>query len=98
MEADRTTAGVAKVIVCAAAIVAVYLFSAVRLDQGLGQREGAPTAGLVAAGTVWLLVVWVLLHRDDGVRGVQLGLWNVVTVVGMLFVLLGIPLALACWG
>ncbi|MEU4384920.1 hypothetical protein [Promicromonospora sp. NPDC023805] len=94
MEAGRTTAAVAKAIVCAAAIVAVYLISTVRLDRGIVQTDGTPTAGLVAAGIAWLLVVWVLLSRDDGVRGVRLGLWNVVTVVGMLIVLMGIPLVL----
>lgn len=97
MEAGRATVGVAKAIVCTAAIVAVYLISTVRLDRGV-QTEAAPTAGLVAAGVAWLLVVWALLYRDDGVRGVQLGLWNVVTVVGMLLVLMGIPLVLTFWG
>lgn len=98
MEAGRATVGVAKAIVCAVAIVAVYLISTVRLDRGIVQTDGTPTAGLVAAGIAWLLVVWVLLSRDDGVRGVRLGLWNVVTVVGMLLVLMGIPLALTFWG
>jgi hypothetical protein len=98
MEAGRATLGVAKGIVCAAAIVAVYLISTVRLDRGFVQSEGTPTAGLIAAGISWLLVVWVLLYRDDGVRGLRLGLWTVVTVVGMLLVLTGIPLALTFWG
>ena len=39
----------------------------------------------------------MLLYRDDGVPGVRLGLWNVVTVVGMLLVLAGIPLVLTLW-
>ena len=69
MEAGRATVGVAKAIVCAAAIVAVYLISTVRLDRGIVQTDGTPTAGLIAAGIAWLLVVWVLLYRDDGVRG-----------------------------
>lgn len=98
MEAGRATLGVAKAIVCAAAIVAVYLISTVRLDRGIVETDGTPAAGLIAAGISWLLVVWVLLYRDDGVRGVQLGLWTVVTVVGMLLVLMGIPLALTFWG
>jgi hypothetical protein len=98
MEAGRATVGVAKAIVCAAAIVTVYLISTVRLDRGIVQTEGTPTAGLVAAGIAWLLVVWVLLYDDDGVRGVRLGLWNVVTVVGMLLVLTGIPLGLTLVG
>jgi hypothetical protein len=98
MEAGRATVGVAKAIVCAAAIVTVYLISTVRLDRGVVQTDGTPTAGLIAAGVAWLLVVWALLYRDDGVRGVRLGLWNVVTVVGMLLVLMGIPLALTFWG
>ncbi|WP_275002717.1 hypothetical protein [Promicromonospora iranensis] len=97
MEAGRATLGVAKAIVCAAAIIAVYLISTVRLDRGIVQSGGTPTAGLVAAGIAWLLVVWVLLYRDDGVPGVRLGLWNVITVVGMLLVLMGIPLALTLW-
>ncbi|MEV0891264.1 hypothetical protein [Promicromonospora sp. MEB111] len=97
MEAGRATVGVAKGIVCAAAVVAVYLISTVRLDRGIVQTEGTPTAGLIAAGISWLLVVWVLLYRDDGVPGVRLGLWNVVTVVGMLLVLMGIPLVLTLW-
>jgi hypothetical protein len=98
MEAGRATVGVAKAIVCAAAIVAVYLISTVRLDRGIVQTDGTPTAGLVAAGVAWLLVVWALLYPDDGVRGVRLGLWNVITVVGMLLVLMGIPLVLTFWG
>nr|BFF18334.1 hypothetical protein GCM10025730_18550 [Promicromonospora thailandica] len=61
------------------------------------QSEGTPTTGLIAAVVAWLLVVWVLLYRDDGVRGVRLGLWNVVAVVGMLVVLTGIPLVLTFW-
>ncbi|MDR7382030.1 hypothetical protein [Promicromonospora iranensis] len=97
MEAGRATLGVAKAIVCAAAIVAVYLISTVRLDRGIVQTNGTPTAGLVAAGVAWLLVVWALLYRDDGVPGVRLGLWNVVTVVAMLLVLMGIPLVLTLW-
>lgn len=97
MEAGRATLAVAKAIVCAAAIVVVYLISTVRLEQGFAQPEATPTAGLIAAGISWLVVVWVLLHRDDGVRGVRLGLWTVVTVVGMLLVLLGIPLAFTFW-
>jgi len=97
MEAGRATVGVAKAIVCAAAIVAVYLISTVRLDRGYVQTEATPTAGLVAAGVAWLLVVWVLLHRDDGVPGVRLGRWTVLTVVGMLIVLTGIPLVLTLW-
>jgi hypothetical protein len=98
MEAGRATVGVAKAIVCAVAVVAVYLISTVRLDRGIVQTDGTPTAGLVAAGIAWLLVVWVLLSRDDGVRGVRLGLWNVVAVVGMLLVLMGIPLVLTLMG
>jgi hypothetical protein len=98
MEAGRATVGVAKGIVCAAAVVAVYLISTVRLDRGFVQSEATPTAGLVAAGISWLLVVWVLLYRDDGVPGVRLGRWNVITAVGMLLVLAGIPLALTFWG
>lgn len=98
MEAGRATVGVAKAIVCAAAIVTVYLISTVRLDRGIVQTGGTPTAGLIAAGFAWLMVVWVLLYRDDGVRGVRLGLWNVVTMVGMLLVLMGIPLLLTFWG
>lgn len=98
MEAGRATVGVAKAIVCAVAIVAVYLISTVRLDRGIAPTDETPTAGLVAAGIAWLLVVWVLLYRDDGVRGVRLGLWTVITVVGMLLVLPGIPLALTFWG
>lgn len=98
MEAGRATVGVAKAIVCAAAIVTVYLISTVRLERGVVETAGAPAAGLIAAGIAWLLVVWALLYRDDGVRGVRLGLWNVVTVVGMLIVLMGIPLAMAFWG
>jgi hypothetical protein len=65
MEAGRATLAVAKAIVCAAAIVAVYLISTVRLDRGFVQTEGTPTAGLIAAGISWLLVVWVLLYRDQ---------------------------------
>jgi hypothetical protein len=83
--------------VCAAAAVTVYLISTVRLDRGIVQTEGTPTTGLIAAGVAWLLVVWVLLYRDDGVPGVRLSLWNVVTVVGMLLVLVGIPLVLTLW-
>ena len=98
MEAGRATVSVAKAIVCASALVTVYLISTVRLDRGVVQTEGTPTAGLVAAGIAWLMVVWVMLYRDDGVRGVQLGLWNVVAVVGMLLVLMGIPLTLTFWG
>ena len=98
MEAGRTTLLVAKTVVCAAAMVAVYLISTVRLDRGVVQTDGTPAAGLVAAGIAWLLVVWVLLYRDDGERGLQLGLWNVVAVVGMLLVLMGIPIALTFWG
>ncbi|MFI9485511.1 hypothetical protein ACIG47_03890 [Promicromonospora sp. NPDC052451] len=98
MDAGRATVGVAKAVVCAAAIVTVYLISTVRLDRGLVQSEGTPTAGLIAAVVAWLLVVWVLLYRDDGVRGVHLSLWNVVAVVGMLLVLTGIPLVLTLWG
>jgi hypothetical protein len=98
MEAGRATVGVAKAVVCAAAIVTVYLISTVRLDRGVLQADGVPAAGLIAAGIAWLLVVWVLLYRDDGVRGVRPGRWNVVVVVGMLVVLMGIPLALAFWG
>lgn len=98
MEAGRATVAVAKAIVCAAAIVAVYLISTVRLDRGIVQTGGTPTAGLIAAGIAWLMVVWVLLSRDDGMPGVRLGLWNVVTVVGMLLVLMGIPLLLTFWG
>lgn len=98
MEAGRATDGVAKAIVCAAAIVTVYLISTVRLDRGVTQAEGTPTAGLIAAGIAWLMVVWVLLHCDDGRRGVRLGPWNVVAVVCMLLVLLGIPLTLTFWG
>ena len=97
MEAGRTTLLVAKTVVCAAAMVAVYLISTVRLDRGVVQTDGTPAAGLVAAGIAWLLVVWVLLYRDDGERGLQLGLWNVVAVVGMLLVLMGIPIALTFW-
>lgn len=97
MDAGRATVGVAKAVVCASAIVTVYLISTVRLDRGLVQSEGTPTAGLIAAGVAWLLVVWVLLYRDDGGRGVRLGLWNVVAVVGMLLVLTGIPLVLTLW-
>jgi hypothetical protein len=98
MEAGRATVGVAKAIVCAAAIVAVYLISTVRLDRGFVQTEATPTAGLIAAGISWLLVVWVLLYRDDGAPGVRFGRWTVVTVVGMLIVLTGIPLAFTLWG
>ncbi|MFI6427345.1 hypothetical protein [Promicromonospora sp. NPDC050880] len=98
MDAGRATVGVAKAVVCAAAVVTVYLISTVRLDRGLVQSEGTPTAGLIAAVVAWLLVVWVLLYRDDGVRGVHLSLWNVVAVVGMLLVLTGIPLVLTLWG
>lgn len=98
MEAGRATVLVAKTVVCAAAMVTVYLISTVRLDRGVVQTDGTPTAGLVAAGIAWLMVVWVLLHRDDGERGPQLGLWNVVAVVGMLLALLGIPLTLTFWG
>lgn len=98
MEAGRATVTVAKGIVCAAAMVAVYLISTVRLDRGIVQTGNTPTAGLIAAGIAWLLVVWVLLSRDDGGRGLRLGLWNVVAVAGMLVVLAGIPLALAFWG
>lgn len=97
MEAGRATVVVAKGIVCAAAMVAVYLISTVRLDRGIVQTDGTPTAGLIAAVIAWLLVVWVLLARDDGTRGLRLGLWNVVTVVGMLLVLTGIPLVLTFW-
>ena len=97
MEAGRATVVVAKGIVCAAAVVAVYLISTVRLDRGIVQTEGTPTTGLIAAGVAWLLVVWVLLYRDDGVPGVRLSLWNVVTMVGMLLVLVGIPLVLTLW-
>lgn len=98
MEAGRATVGVAKGIVCAAAMVAVYLISTVRLDPGTVRTDGAPTTGLIAAGIAWLLVVWVFLSRDDGGRGLRLGLWNVVAVTGMLVVLAGIPLALTLWG
>ncbi|GAB2493669.1 hypothetical protein GCM10027063_36500 [Promicromonospora xylanilytica] len=98
MEAGRATVGVAKAIVCAAAIITVYLISTVRLDQGVVEPAAIPATGLIAAGIAWLLVVWALLYRDDGARGVRLGLWNVVTVVGMLIVLTGIPLAMAFWG
>ena len=98
MEAGRTTVGVAKAVVCAAAIITVYLISTVRLDRGVVQTDATPTTGLIAAGIAWLLVVWALLYRDDGVRGMRLGLWNVVTVAGMLVVLMGIPLALTLWG
>ncbi|WP_369371499.1 hypothetical protein AB1046_22455 [Promicromonospora sp. Populi] len=98
MEAGRAAVSVAKGVVCAAAVVTVYLISTVRLDRGIVQTEGTPTAGLVAAGIAWLMVVWVLLYRDDGVRGVRLDLWNVVTIVGMLLVLMGIPLVLTFWG
>lgn len=98
MEAGRARDGVAKAIVCAAAIVTVYLISTVRLDRGVMQAEGTPTAGLIAAGIAWLMVVWVLLHRDDGERGVRLGPWNVVAVVAMLLVLLGILLTLTFSG
>ena len=97
MEAGRTTLLVAKTVVCAAAMVAVYLISTVRLDRGVVQTDGTPAAGLIAAGIAWLLVVWVLMYRDDGERGLQLGLWNVVAVVGMLLVLMGIPIALTFW-
>ncbi|MCP2262972.1 hypothetical protein ACFQHV_19530 [Promicromonospora thailandica] len=97
MDAGRATVTVAKAIVCAAAVVTVYLISTVRLDRGFVQSEGTPTTGLIAAVVAWLLVVWVLLYRDDGVRGVRLGLWNVVAVVGMLVVLTGIPLVLTFW-
>ncbi|MFD7021939.1 hypothetical protein [Promicromonospora sukumoe] len=98
MEAGRATVGVAKGVVCAAAAVTVYLISTVRLDRGIVQTEGTPTTGLIAAGVAWLLVVWVLLYRDDGAPGVRLGLWNVVTVVGMLLLLVGIPLVLTLRG
>lgn len=95
MDAGRATLNVAKAVVCAAAIVTVYLISTVRLDRGFVQSGGTPTTGLIAAVVAWLMVVWVLLYRDDGRRGVHLGLWTVVTVVGMLVVLTGIPLVLA---
>ncbi|MFD2026026.1 hypothetical protein [Promicromonospora aerolata] len=98
MEAGRATVGVAKAVVCAAAIVTVYLISTVRLDRGIVQTDGTPTAGLIAAGIAWLLVVWALVYRDDGERGVRLGTWNIVVLAGMLLVLMGIPLALAIWG